>query len=105
MSEASKLDELRTELQNSDPTALLEALQLVRRLASLSRSGEFENLVEVKLDSMLTTEQCAKWMQLSDKEINKKAASRIIPAIPISSVTYRFHPRTIIEAAMAKKRK
>ena len=78
------------------PTAL-ELYELLKRLVDLATTENFKNLLTVPLDATLTTEQCAKWLQLTPREVNDKARKGIIPAIPMSGQSFRFHPRTILE--------
>lgn len=75
-------------------------LEMLRRLAALS--GEFSHLTSAPLDAMLTNKQCAKWLQLSVREVNAKALDRLIPSVLVSGQTRRFHPRTILEQGHAK---
>lgn len=96
MSEASSNDPLAVNSE-SGPMALSEALQMIQRLASLLRNGEFSDLVEAPLDGLLTTEQAAVWMQRTPVLLAKDAKTGKIPAIPCGKNQWRFHPRTILE--------
>jgi len=51
-----------------------------------------------ELDAMLNSEQCAKWLGLSEQRFLKKTRGRKakIPAFPLNGRVIRFHPRTII---------
>ncbi len=75
----------------SDPLALEEALQILRRLASLTES-------KIDLDDVMTSEQAAAWLKVSAKSLNEDAKANRVPAIPFRN-QWRFHPRTILDEA------
>lgn len=96
MSEATTLDEMKAKLAQSDPMLTLEALEIVRRLASLNRNGELGELVEAPMDALLTSKQAGDWLQRTPALLNADAKAGRIPAVPCGD-GWRFHPRTILE--------
>lgn len=78
---------------------VLDFMDLLKRFSALR--GELADAVGVDLDAMLTTEQCSKWLQLEPKALNRKARTGLIPCVPMSDHTFRFHPRTILERGHA----
>lgn len=50
------------------------------------------------LDSMLEPKQCAKWLNIHERELGEKYRKGTIPAAKLGHRTLRFHPRTILAA-------
>lgn len=55
------------------------------------------------LDAMLTREQCAEWLQITERDLGSKSDGPRppIPAFRASREMVRYHPRTIL-AKMAR---
>lgn len=49
------------------------------------------------LDSPLTKEQAAIWLQVTDAKLVGLVHARLIPAITFDRQNWRFHPRTCLE--------
>jgi hypothetical protein len=52
---------------------------------------------EYDLDSMLSKEQAAIWLQMKETKLASLVNARLIPAVTFSRKNWRFNPRTCLE--------
>lgn len=54
------------------------------------------------LDSLLTPEQCAAWLQMKERVLLANVRLGRIPVVKVNARVLRFHPRTILATQSAK---
>ena len=50
----------------------------------------------IDLDQILTAQQCARWLGLTQYQFDKQSRLGVIPTQRIGQRTRRYHPRTVL---------
>lgn len=85
MSEANPLDELEVRLAEADPKATLDALELIRRLASLQPKKD-----------VLDIDEFAQWLNCHRETAKRDAKAGRFPFFLVGN-QFRFHIPTVLD--------
>jgi hypothetical protein len=66
--------------------------------SGIARTGEIPAISRYGLDSLLTTEECARWIKVSTGQMSNLVVSRVLPAIDLNERVRRFHARSVLLA-------
>jgi excisionase family DNA binding protein len=63
---------------------------------ALEVAGGSTPKLTISLDSLLTADEAAQWLQVSESQLRRLVRAKRIPAVMLGRKILRFHPRTIL---------